>query len=70
MANLADDPYVEPGFTRDPLTDEVNVVIVGGGFAGLSAGAALRKQGVTGIRFVEKGGDFGGTWYWNRYPGI
>jgi cation diffusion facilitator CzcD-associated flavoprotein CzcO len=67
---FAEDPYVEPGFTRAPLTDTVEVLIIGGGFAGLSAGAALRKRGNEGIRFVEKGGDFGGTWYWNRYPGI
>jgi cation diffusion facilitator CzcD-associated flavoprotein CzcO len=24
---------------------------------------------VADIRVIEKGGDFGGTWYWNRYPG-
>lgn len=68
--HLTDDPYVEPGFTREALADEVEVLIVGGGFAGLSAGAELRKRGIDGIRFVEKGGDFGGTWYWNRYPGV
>ncbi|RYY27642.1 MAG: NAD(P)/FAD-dependent oxidoreductase [Sphingomonadales bacterium] len=70
FGHFADDPYAEPGFTREPLADEVHVLIVGGGFAGLSAGAALRKRGVDGIRYIEKGGDFGGTWYWNRYPGI
>ncbi|RYD50420.1 MAG: monooxygenase, partial [Sphingomonadales bacterium] len=43
FGHFADDPYVEPGFTRDPISDEVHVLIVGGGFAGLSAGAALRK---------------------------
>jgi len=68
--HFAEDPYVEPGFTREALSDEVHVAIIGGGFAGLSAGAELRKRGIAGIRFVEKGGDFGGTWYWNRYPGI
>ncbi|HWD67086.1 MAG TPA: NAD(P)/FAD-dependent oxidoreductase [Caulobacteraceae bacterium] len=64
-----DDPYVAPGFTREPLTDEVDVVVVGGGFGGLLAGARLRQAGVKDIRVIEKGGDFGGTWYWNRYPG-
>ena len=64
-----DDPHVEPGFTREPLTDEVDVVIVGGGFGGLLAAARLREAGVKDIRIIEKGGDFGGTWYWNRYPG-
>jgi hypothetical protein len=64
-----DDPHVDPGFTREPLTDAVDVVIVGGGFGGLLAAARLREAGVKDIRIIEKGGDFGGTWYWNRYPG-
>ena len=64
-----DDPYVDPGFTREPLTDDVEVVIIGGGFGGLMAGARLREAGVKSIRIIDKGGDFGGTWYWNRYPG-
>ena len=69
FAHYLDDPYVEPGFTRAPLTDEVEVVVIGGGFGGLLAGARLREAGVDDIRMIEKGGDFGGTWYWNRYPG-
>jgi cyclohexanone monooxygenase len=69
FARYLEDPYVEPGFSRDPLTDEVEVVVIGGGFGGLLAGARLREAGVTDIRMIEKGGDFGGTWYWNRYPG-
>jgi cyclohexanone monooxygenase len=67
--HYVDDPYAEPGFTRPPFNDEVDVVIVGGGFGGLMAGAQLRQSGVERIRIIEKGGDFGGTWYWNRYPG-
>jgi cation diffusion facilitator CzcD-associated flavoprotein CzcO len=63
------DPYVEPGFTRDPVVEETEVVIVGGGFGGMLAGINLTKAGVTDFRIVEKAGDFGGTWYWNRYPG-
>ncbi|MFI6465992.1 flavin-containing monooxygenase [Streptomyces sp. NPDC050538] len=66
----ADDPYADAGITGAPLTDRVEVVIVGGGFGGLLAAARLRQAGVQGIRVIEKGGDFGGTWYWNRYPGI
>ncbi|MBK8131954.1 MAG: NAD(P)/FAD-dependent oxidoreductase [Gammaproteobacteria bacterium] len=69
LAVYDEDPYVEPGFTRAPLTDEVEVAIIGGGFGGLLAGARLRKAGVEDIRIIEKAGDFGGTWYWNRYPG-
>ena len=68
-AHYLEDPYVAPGFTRAPLTDEVEVVVIGGGFGGLLAGARLREAGVQDIRVIEKGGDFGGTWYWNRYPG-
>ncbi|HEY2179119.1 MAG TPA: NAD(P)/FAD-dependent oxidoreductase [Caulobacteraceae bacterium] len=69
FARYLDDPYVEPGFTRAPLSDEVDVIIIGGGFGGLLAGARLREAGVKDLRIIEKGGDFGGTWYWNRYPG-
>jgi cyclohexanone monooxygenase len=68
-AHFLDDPYVAPGFSRAPLTDEVDVLIVGGGFGGLLAGARLREAGVEGLRIIERAGDFGGTWYWNRYPG-
>src|ERR1700683_5617781 len=69
FSRYVDDPYVEPGFTREPLTDDVEVLIIGGGFGGLMAGARLREAGVKSIRIIDKGGDFGGTWYWNRYPG-
>jgi cyclohexanone monooxygenase len=68
FAHFVDDPYVAP-IERDPLTDEVDVVVIGGGFGGLLAGARLREAGVEDIRLIEKGGEFGGTWYWNRYPG-
>ncbi|WP_327595280.1 NAD(P)/FAD-dependent oxidoreductase [Streptomyces chartreusis] len=64
------DPYADAEFTREPLHDRVEALVVGGGFGGLLAGARLRQAGVREIRVVEKGGDFGGTWYWNRYPGI
>ena len=70
FAHYLDDPYVEPGFTREPLTDEIDVAIIGGGFGGLLAGARLRQAGVEDIRMIDPAGDFGGTWYWNRYPGI
>jgi cyclohexanone monooxygenase len=69
FSHYLDDPYVEPGFERAPLTDEIEVVVIGGGFGGLLAGARLREAGIDSVRMIEKGGDFGGTWYWNRYPG-
>ena len=69
FGDLDRDPFVEPGFTRDPVVEEVTVVIVGGGFAGMLTAVHLAKHGITDVRIVEKAGDFGGTWYWNRYPG-
>ncbi|MFD5222944.1 flavin-containing monooxygenase [Streptomyces tendae] len=66
----ADDPYASATGEREPLRDRVDVAVVGGGFGGILAGARLRQQGVGRVRVLEKGGDFGGTWYWNRYPGI
>ncbi|MDR3499878.1 MAG: NAD(P)/FAD-dependent oxidoreductase [Parvibaculum sp.] len=69
FSRYVEDPYVEPGFTREPVFDEVEFVIIGGGFGGLLMGARLREAGFESIRMVEAAGDFGGTWYWNRYPG-
>ena len=68
FSNFVDDPYA-PAAERKPVTDHVDVVIVGGGFGGLLMGGRLREAGFDDIRVIEKGGDFGGTWYWNRYPG-
>ena len=69
FSNFIDDPYLETPIERAPLTDDTDVIVIGGGFGGLLTGARLREQGVDDIRIIEKGGDFGGTWYWNRYPG-
>jgi len=68
FSRYLDDPYVAP-IKRDPVSDEVDVLVIGGGFGGLLAGARLKEAGIKDVRVVEKGGDFGGTWYWNRYPG-
>jgi len=68
FAHYLDDPYVGP-LQRDAVVEEVEVGIVGGGFGGMLVAARLREQGVNDFRLIEKGGDFGGTWYWNRYPG-
>ena len=67
-AGYLHDPYVE-ATPREPRRDDVEVALVGGGFAGLIAAVRLRQAGVDDTRIIEKGGDFGGTWYWNRYPG-
>jgi cation diffusion facilitator CzcD-associated flavoprotein CzcO len=68
FAHYLEDPYT-PRAEREPKTDHVTVAFIGGGFAGLLTGARLKEAGVSDVRIVEKGGGFGGTWYWNRYPG-
>jgi len=69
FASFRADPFT-PFVERDPIVDDVDVVIVGGGIAGVLAGAQLRKAGVERIRVVDQAGGIGGTWYWNRYPGV
>ena len=67
FAHLLEDPYgVAP--PRAALDEQVDVLVVGGGFGGLLTAARLKEAGVGDIRIVESGSDFGGTWYWNRYP--
>ena len=69
FSKYVDDPYADKEFNRVPLTDHSDVVIIGGGLGGLVSGARFREIGTEKIRIIEKGSDFGGTWYWNRYPG-
>ena len=64
-----DDPYVDVEDERDALDIDIDVAVIGAGFSGLMAGARLKERGVTNFRIIESAADFGGTWYWNRYPG-
>lgn len=64
------DPLAEPAVDRAPLVGERTVVIVGSGFAGLLSAIHLRRSGVEDVVIIDKATDFGGTWYWNRYPGL
>lgn len=66
--HLSDDPYSEP-VSRPAIRDEKEVIIIGGGWVGMMTAARLIQSGVEDVRIVESGADFGGTWYWNRYPG-
>ena len=63
------DPH-SPPLVRDPISEDIDVAVLGGGFGGLLCGAYLEKAGVEDVRIIELGGDFGGVWYWNRYPGL
>jgi cation diffusion facilitator CzcD-associated flavoprotein CzcO len=70
FAGFAEDPWVDGDFAREPLADEVDVAVIGAGFGGLLTGARLRELGVESVRLIDRAADVGGTWYWNRYPGI
>ena len=70
LAKYDDDPHGGEITPREPLTDTVECLFIGGGFSALLTSARLREIGVESIRIVERGADVGGTWYWNRYPGI
>jgi cyclohexanone monooxygenase len=68
LVHYLTDPYL-PVVEREPIRDHVTFAFIGGGFAGLVTGARLVERGITDVRIIDKAGDFGGTWYWNRYPG-
>ena len=78
FADLDEDPYVTEKIVRDPIVTEREVVILGGGFGGLTQGAHLMKQGIADFTIIERGGDFGGTWFhcacctdlWRRHFGL
>ena len=70
FSKYLEDVYSADPIPREALTDECEILVVGAGFAGLLLWYKLREAGFVDVRFCEKGGDVGGTWYWNRYPGI
>lgn len=65
----SEDPHM-PVQAREALSKDVNVLVLGGGWSGILAGVHLRKAGVEDVCIVDSAGDFGGVWYWNRYPGV
>ena len=70
FSKYLEDVYSAAPIERETLADECEILVVGGGFAALLLWHKLQKAGYDDVRFCEKGGDVGGTWYWNRYPGI
>ncbi|MGH3274237.1 MAG: flavin-containing monooxygenase [Streptosporangiaceae bacterium] len=68
FGHYLDDPYL-PVLEREPLRDHVTFAFIGGGFAGLVTSARVKEAGIDDIRIIDNAGDFGGAWYWNRYPG-
>jgi cyclohexanone monooxygenase len=69
FADFDKDIYADPNFTRAAVDEQLDVLIIGGGFAGLLTAIRLRERGIENFRIIERGADVGGTWYWNRYPG-
>lgn len=69
FGTMATDPYT-PFTVREPVNDHVTFAFVGAGMSGLVVGARLREAGIKDIRLIDKAGGVGGTWYWNRYPGV
>jgi len=69
LEKYIEDPYIDEPLVREAVDEDIEVAIVGGGFGGLLISARLQELGITNFRIIEKAGDFGGTWYWNRYPG-
>jgi cyclohexanone monooxygenase len=69
-SDFENDPFVDKPVERNPVRRETQVAVVGGGWSGLLTTVNLRKAGVDDFLIIERGADFGGTWYWNRYPGI
>ena len=69
FASYRSDPFT-PFIEREPISEDIDVAVIGAGMCGVLAGAELRKVGVEKIRLIDKSGGIGGTWYWNRYPGV
>jgi cyclohexanone monooxygenase len=67
--HFKEDPYITGKIVREPVRADIQVAILGGGFGGMLIAARLEQEGIRNFRIIEKAGDFGGTWYWNRYPG-
>lgn len=70
FARFAEDPHAGALPERAALDEDLDVLVIGAGFGGIQAAATLRRKGIDNFRIIDAAGDFGGTWYWNRYPGL
>ncbi|MBK6656939.1 MAG: NAD(P)/FAD-dependent oxidoreductase [Proteobacteria bacterium] len=70
LASLDKDPYAPPPSARAPRVEDLDILVIGAGLGGLQLGAALRRKHIDSFRILDVAADFGGTWYWNRYPGL
>ncbi|MCB1738943.1 MAG: hypothetical protein KDK91_01130, partial [Gammaproteobacteria bacterium] len=63
FARYLEDVYSAPPIEREALTDDCEILVIGAGFGALMLWYKLREAGFNDVRFCEKGGDVGGTWY-------
>jgi len=63
------DPHM-PVQPRDPVAEDIDVAVLGAGWSGILAGYHLKRAGITNFTTIDHAGNFGGVWYWNRYPGL
>jgi cation diffusion facilitator CzcD-associated flavoprotein CzcO len=76
--SLAEDPWADHAAlnAKEPVQDGAKhkFVILGAGYGGLLFAVRLLEAGLAStpddILLVDAAGGFGGTWYWNRYPGL
>ena len=69
FAHYVDDPYVSDEIVRDPLTDEVDIIVIGGGFGGGSGGSSSRSRGGGGFSSISRGGGRSGGGFGSRSRG-
>jgi cyclohexanone monooxygenase len=70
LEHFDEDPYTPELAVREPVSSDVDVLVIGCGIGGIEMAATLVRSGVTDVLMLDRAADFGGTWYWNRYPGI
>lgn len=70
FASFDADPHASGPRSIPPITADLDMLVIGAGFMGISAGVELMKAGITNFKILDVAADFGGTWYWNRYPGV
>jgi cyclohexanone monooxygenase len=67
LARFGEDVWAPPIENREPVDEDVEVLIIGCGHGGIIAAKNLHDRGIYNIRMVDQASDFGGVWYWNRF---
>jgi cation diffusion facilitator CzcD-associated flavoprotein CzcO len=70
FAELYETDIHTPDRERSPVTLDLDVAIIGAGWAGVLTSYRLQQAGINNFRAIDHAGGWGGVWYWNRYPGL